>query len=1016
MLQPGEIIGGTYRLERQLGKGGMGEVWLARHTLLDENRAIKIVLGEIATNAELRDRFIRGEARNSLRLERHPNIVRVYELGQHDGMPYMVMEYVEGLTLRQILTQRKTLPPRETFFFLDQIAKALDLAHRQGMIHRDIKPANVLVEPNGRAKLSDFGLTKNLETSQDDSLTTTGQYMGTPAYVSPEQVEGHADQRSDIYSLGAMVYEMLTGRPPFVGVATSVIVQHVTTAPPPLRNFNTAIPDQIQEVVIRALAKKPEERYQTAMEFAGAFYRALQQTGDISTTTGNQPSNTASQNQATPPVAYSPPLNQQNYEATTPIGMNQPTIPTGNTPSQSSVRSGNTPPTSSGSDPNTNIPSNPPSDLLQPKPTGKGLPLKIILPVAALIVIVIGAIIIFLMVSGSNNNSTGDQVNVPLPKFTPAFTLPTKTTEPLVFGNQINQVNALDLSPDGKIIAAGYEDKSIRLWSVETGQEILNLSGHQQHITGVNFSSDGKMLVSCSGDNSLRLWTIPDGKLIRTFDGHTAQVNSCHFVNNGTEIYSISEDKTRKLWSVATNDPPVSIAVEEERLNRNNLFSPNGAIVATLKADNSIVFNDTTAKNTEITIISPFETGVQSGAYNPKDNNQVAISLDDGTIRIWDLKAKAQTIKLNVSIYSVLTMMYSSDGKTLVIGTGQGQIIVINLELGKIVSQSYIQERGITRIIFLPGEKQIISSSRDNTIHITNLEGLKPDKVFGKPSLPSFALSVSDDGKLAAYTKNRKIEVFDLTNGTVKYTLEGHSTSVVKVAFSHDGTKLASVDNENELFIWDMKTGSKSGEDKPNYSFRGLAFSPDDKFLAVGTQNLVYLYNTANFPQKRELKEENTDAQIGDLAFLDNKTLLTSWFDGRILVWNAGEGDKPTKTLAKLNGQLTNLAISPNRKVLAAGAINGTIYLLDPISGTEKLQLKTDTYSFGALTFDRDSNRLAAALSLGETRIWQAAGKADQIPLKLQGHTDSVWGFQFIYDDKYGFSASSDGTTRLYKL
>jgi|GEM_PF-1780479 len=1015
MLQSGEIIGGTYRLERQLGKGGMGEVWLARHTLLDENRAIKIVLGEIATNAELRDRFIRGEARNSLRLERHPNIVRVYELGQHDGMPYMVMEYVEGLTLRQILTQRKTLPPRETFFFLDQIAKALDLAHRQGMIHRDIKPANVLVEPNGRAKLSDFGLTKNLETSQDDSLTTTGQYMGTPAYVSPEQVEGHADQRSDIYSLGAMIYEMLTGRPPFVGVATSVIVQHVTTAPPALRNFNPAIPPQIQEVVLRALAKKPQERYQTAMEFAGAFYRALQQTGEIPTTTGSQPLTNGPQTAATPHVSYSPPLNQQNIEATTPIGLEQPTIPTGNTPPQAIAQTGNTPPTGSGSIAATNVPSNPPGEPSQPKPSSKGLPLKIILPVAALMLIVIGAVVTFLIVSGSSNNPVAGQVITPGPKITPTFTLPNKTADPVIFGNPINQVNALDLSPDGKIIAAGYDNNIIRLWNAENGQELSNLFGHQQAVTGVDFSSDGKQLVSCSADNTLRLWTIPDGKLIRTFDGHTAQVNSCHFINNDTAILSLSEDKTRKLWSVATNDPPVSVTVENEQLNRGNLFSPDGSIVVSLKEDYSLVFNDTT-KNSEIDTINFFGSGVQSGAFNPKNTNQIAICLDDGTIRLWDLKTKAQTIKLNLSLYGVLTMTYASDGKTLVIGTDQGKIIVVDLDAGKIFSQAYVQERGINRIIFLPGDKRIISSSRDNTIHITNLEGLKQDKIFSTPSLPSFALAVSEDGKLAAYTKTRKIEVFDLTKGAVKYTLEGHDTLVRNVAFSHDGTKLASVDNENELFIWDMKTGSKSAEDKPNYSFKGLAFSPDDKFLAVGSQNHIYLYNTANFPQKRDLKEDNTEANIGDLVFLDNKTLLTGWYDGRILVWSPGNGDKPTKTLAKYDKPVMNLAISPNKKVLAVGILNGLIYLLDPNSGTEKLQLKTETYSFGSLTFDHESNRLAAALSLGEIWIWQAGGKADQQPVKLKGHTDSVGGFQFIYDDKYGFSASADGTTRLYKL
>ncbi len=275
MLQVGEVIGDTYQLERQLGQGGMGEVWLARHLLLDDYRAIKIVLGEVAENAGLRERFIRGEARNSLRLERHPNIVRIYELGQHKGMPYMVMEYVEGQNLRQLLNQRKVFSVQDVAIMLQQLAEALEVAHRQGMVHRDIKPANVMVDGQGVLKLGDFGLTKDLDASKSDGLTITGEYLGTPAYTAPEQMSGQSDRRSDIYSLGAMIFELLTGRPPFVGAATSVIVQHVTTPPPSLCSLNPQIPAAVEQVVLKALAKRPEERYQSALEFSRAFQQAL---------------------------------------------------------------------------------------------------------------------------------------------------------------------------------------------------------------------------------------------------------------------------------------------------------------------------------------------------------------------------------------------------------------------------------------------------------------------------------------------------------------------------------------------------------------------------------------------------------------------------------------------------------------------------------------------------------------------------------------------------------------------
>ncbi len=276
MLQPGDTIAGTYRLERLLGKGGMGEVWLVHHNLLEEYRAIKVVLSDITNSPQLRERFIRGEARNSLKLDRHPNIVRVYDLGQHNGMPYIVMEYVDGINLRQFLNRHKPLSPAEVAPMLEQITKALDVAHRQNLIHRDIKPANILIDQQGVLKLSDFGLTKNLVTNQSSDLTHSGQFIGTPAYTSPEQSEGEADQRSDVYSLAAVVYEMLTGKPPFSGpTPSSVIIKHATTPPPPLHHHNPNVPTPIEEVVLKALSKRPEDRYQTALEFSAAYQQAL---------------------------------------------------------------------------------------------------------------------------------------------------------------------------------------------------------------------------------------------------------------------------------------------------------------------------------------------------------------------------------------------------------------------------------------------------------------------------------------------------------------------------------------------------------------------------------------------------------------------------------------------------------------------------------------------------------------------------------------------------------------------
>jgi|GEM_PF-59919 len=287
-LQPGVILAATYRLEELLGKGGMGEVWLVTHLLLDEKRAIKLILGEYAANPQVRERFIRGEARNALRLY-HPNIVRVYDLGQHNDMPYIVMEYVPkgayGADLRSLLRAEGKLTSERTGEILDQLAAALDHAHNQGLIHRDLKPANILLSDQGQVKLTDFGIVKDLK-AQDEYLTSEGFAVGTPVYMSPEQARGEAIVASDIYALGVVVYEMLAGRPPFVGLATAVVLQHTTTPPTPLRHYDPSIPDGISDVILKALAKTPQERYSSALELAQAFQAALKENRQtIETTT-----------------------------------------------------------------------------------------------------------------------------------------------------------------------------------------------------------------------------------------------------------------------------------------------------------------------------------------------------------------------------------------------------------------------------------------------------------------------------------------------------------------------------------------------------------------------------------------------------------------------------------------------------------------------------------------------------------------------------------------------------------
>ncbi len=272
----GTILADIYRLEKQLGVGGMGEVWLATHLLLQQPRAIKLML-DTSNNSSLRDRFIQGEARNALRLL-HPNIVRVYDLGQYQGMPYIVMEYVEGYDLKKLIKRNGKLSLIGAGGILTAVAEALEVAHREGLVHRDLKPANIMISNTGEVKLSDFGIVKDMKNLAE--FTGQGLGIGTPYYMSPEQAIGKAEPRSDIYSLGIVLYEMLTGQPPFKGDMVSVFMQHAGTAPIPPHLLDSSISPAVSEVILKALAKRAEDRYSTAMELVKAYQAVTTQSGN----------------------------------------------------------------------------------------------------------------------------------------------------------------------------------------------------------------------------------------------------------------------------------------------------------------------------------------------------------------------------------------------------------------------------------------------------------------------------------------------------------------------------------------------------------------------------------------------------------------------------------------------------------------------------------------------------------------------------------------------------------------
>ena len=268
------LLGGRYEVDASIGIGGMAEVFRGRDVRLGREVAVKILRAELAREPSFQARF-RREAQAAASLAA-PNIVSVYDTGNERGVPFIVMELVPGRTLRTILTTEGRLLPQRALEVVADILSALDSAHAAGIVHRDIKPANVMLTPTGEVKVMDFGIARAIADTAG-AMTQTAAVIGTAAYLSPEQARGeHVDARSDLYSAGCLLYELVAGAPPFAGDSpVSVAYQHVREDPPPPSRYDTSLSADIDAVVLKAMAKAPAARYQSAIEMRADLLRCI---------------------------------------------------------------------------------------------------------------------------------------------------------------------------------------------------------------------------------------------------------------------------------------------------------------------------------------------------------------------------------------------------------------------------------------------------------------------------------------------------------------------------------------------------------------------------------------------------------------------------------------------------------------------------------------------------------------------------------------------------------------------
>jgi len=564
-----------------------------------------------------------------------------------------------------------------------------------------------------------------------------------------------------------------------------------------------------------------------------------------------------------------------------------------------------------------------------------------------------------------------------------------------------SSVRSVAFSPDGKTIASGSDDNTVRLWNLN-GELLKTLTGHGSYVRSVAFSPDSKTIASGSNDNTVRLWNL-NGELLKTLTGHSSYVWSVAFSPDGKTIASGSRDNTVRLWNL--NGELLKTLTGHSSFVLSVAFSPDGKTIASGSGDNTVrLWN---LKGELLQTLSGHSNYVWSVAFSP-DGKTIASGSVDNTVRLWNLKGELLKTLLGHSS-DVWSVAFSPDGKTIASGSVDNTVLLWNLN-GQLLKTLTLlgHSSDVWSVAFSPDGKTIASGSVDNTVRLWNLNGQLLKTLSGHGSSVR-SVAFSPDGKtIASGNNDNTVRLWNL-NGQLLKTLSGHGSYVWSVAFSPDGKTIASGSNDNTVRLWNLN-GQLLKTLLGHSSFvLSVAFSPDGKTIASGSDDsTVLLWN---------LKGEHLKTLTGhsgsviSVAFSpDGKTIASGSDDNTVRLWNLN--GQLLKTLSGHSGPVWSVAFSPDGKTIASGSDDNTVRLWN-LKGELLQTLSGHSNHVSSVAFSPDGKTIASGSRDNTVRLWNLKGEHLKT---LTGHSSFVYSVAFSPDGKTIASGSSDNTVKLWNL
>ena len=1044
---------GRYRLLKVLGEGGMGAVYLAHDTELDRKVALKLPHFGGGKSKNQGERF-RREARLAANLS-HPNICRIHDIGQHDAHMYLTMEYIEGKTLNDVIKAKGAVEPRIAVNLMKRIATAVQFAHAQGIIHRDLKPANVMIKRDRDFVLMDFGLARRID--QDDvQLTATGAVLGTPAYMAPEQLRGENTEvgpQADVYSLGIMLFELLTGQRPFQGTLPQIYAQVLTTESVAPSSAQPGLDPALDEMCRKATNRDVSKRFKSASEFARALEEYL------------QPQSIQNKDGQGGAVAQPKPSNN-NMDVLTSLGEidgNRAKPKTKLTPKPKSKRTG-------WFSNNRNR-------------VGVGIGILLLLAFTGLLGVILtiktanGTIEIEGMPEDGDVLVDGNRVEIAWNKGAERAEIainpgthqlkvlvkgvlvqgetvviqPDKKTTVTIKSKGLPTMAAVPLKPSLSPMAPKARAESFFTAKLQDGtfaggklvrelqqtqwpvdllrrEDIplneLRTAGHgdpanapkelvavigdsrwksESDIVGVDVSKNTAVVVS---GNREGLVTVYDnsGYLLRQFQVTEGTLTNIRLDREGTRCITSSSDQLVRLWDVANG----------KKLRE---FSGHRASVADLEYsfDEQFIYSVSNDKTLRVWNV---QTGIcEKVLSNSKELTAVAahpslgvaaVAEKGDTLRVWDLDTSIATKDLKVGKRQVTGVAFSPDGLQLAASSDDGNISVWDISKDYAISKTHLSSH--------PPANAIHFSDDSTKIAIAGSFGqvwdLESDKIIGKYGrLPAVGNRIVPFGAqwLMAWS-TRWMAIFN-NDGVA---LNRDTAGITAFALSPDGTNIAVTNRDDErIDIWNLE-----GQPKPRTIVRGSEW--DDSILFTSDQQSVITAGGNWRPKFWDIGSGRTTRAFGahanwifdlDMA-ADGARLATSSHDSKVCIWDI-KGGESILSLKGDNQAVYSVRFSPDAKRLVSSSNNGLIKIWNSATGKEQLSIPPGRTPRNRAIFRPFGQEIAVADG-NDILLLLLSDSAVTRTRTISGHSGGVAAIDFNMDGSQMISVSHDGTVRVW--